>query len=162
MGLDGGVQTILSEQIYAPGDGLILVIGTVETQFFTFGSPADPFRLQCGATLDEVTLAEALKPAGYVSCHIGKWNLGQRAHFPERRLAVPVEQRQCTLASGVRCETIVCVRDRGEGHSGILERLAEGSRRGSVQELVVAAVRMNGSQHRLDALHEVVAPHRAR
>ncbi len=32
-------------------------IGTVETQFFTFGSPADPFRLQCGATLDEVTLA---------------------------------------------------------------------------------------------------------
>ncbi|HSF86612.1 MAG TPA: homoserine O-acetyltransferase [Acidimicrobiia bacterium] len=32
-------------------------IGTVETQFFTFGSPADPFLLQCGSTLDEVTLA---------------------------------------------------------------------------------------------------------
>lgn len=32
-------------------------LGTVETQFFTFGSAADPFRLQCGSTIDEVTLA---------------------------------------------------------------------------------------------------------
>jgi len=26
--------------------------------------------------LDEITIAEALKPAGYTSCHIGKWHLG--------------------------------------------------------------------------------------
>lgn len=32
---------------------------------------------------DELTLAEALRPAGYVCCHIGKWHLGQRPHFPE-------------------------------------------------------------------------------
>ena len=32
-------------------------VGDVETRFFTFGSPEEPFRLLCGAQLNEVTLA---------------------------------------------------------------------------------------------------------
>jgi len=52
------------------------------------GSPGRPVLCPRNALfmeLDEVTLAEALKPAGYVCCHIGKWHLGQPAHFPEKQ-----------------------------------------------------------------------------
>jgi arylsulfatase A len=35
--------------------------------------------------LDELTIAEALKPAGYATCFIGKWHLGQVRQFPEQQ-----------------------------------------------------------------------------
>ena len=34
--------------------------------------------------LDEVTIAKALKPAGYVSASIGKWHLGAEPYWPEK------------------------------------------------------------------------------
>ncbi len=44
-------------------------------------TPRNPLWME----LNEVTLAEALKPAGYVSCHIGKWHLGADAWYPEKQ-----------------------------------------------------------------------------
>jgi arylsulfatase A len=35
--------------------------------------------------LEEVTIAESLKPAGYISCHIGKWHLGADDWHPDRQ-----------------------------------------------------------------------------
>jgi arylsulfatase A len=35
--------------------------------------------------LEEITIAEALKPAGYASASIGKWHLGGRPYWPEHQ-----------------------------------------------------------------------------
>jgi len=43
--------------------------------------PPNPFWME----LDEVTIAEILKPAGYTSCHVGKWHLGPDAWYPDRQ-----------------------------------------------------------------------------
>lgn len=41
-------------------------------------TPSNPFHLE----LKEVTLAECLKKAGYVTAHIGKWHLGTEKWYP--------------------------------------------------------------------------------
>jgi arylsulfatase A len=43
--------------------------------------PRNPLWLES----EEITVAEALKPAGYTSCHIGKWHLGPDAWYPEKQ-----------------------------------------------------------------------------
>lgn len=42
-----------------------------------------PNKLQLG--LEEVTLAEALRPLGYTSAHIGKWHLGGQGYEPDKQ-----------------------------------------------------------------------------
>jgi len=49
-------------------------------------SPIRPVKWRTHMPLEEVTVAEALKAAGYATCHVGKWHLGGARNFwPENQ-----------------------------------------------------------------------------
>ena len=53
----------------------------VATQGRPLLCPPNPYWME----LDEVTIAEILKPAGYATGHIGKWHLGHRWWYPDKQ-----------------------------------------------------------------------------
>lgn len=44
-----------------------------------------PPRCQQQLKLEEVTIAEALKEAGYATCSVGKWHLGRTPYYPQKQ-----------------------------------------------------------------------------
>jgi arylsulfatase A len=53
----------------------------VETPGRPLLCPPNPYWME----LDEVTMAEMLKPSGYIACHIGKWHLGDFWWYPDKQ-----------------------------------------------------------------------------
>ncbi len=55
--------------------------GYVEDSGRELACPQNPYWMD----LDEITLAEVLGPAGYATCHVGKWHLGHEDWYPDKQ-----------------------------------------------------------------------------
>jgi len=64
---------------YPPRTGIVDVLFPTDTLFGAGWAAAK--RLPEGLPLDEITMAEALKPLGYSTCCVGKWHLGNRKRY---------------------------------------------------------------------------------
>jgi arylsulfatase A-like enzyme len=71
--------------------------------------PPNAFFMELG----EITIAELLKPAGYVTAHIGKWHLGQEPHYPTKQ-GFDINIGGCDLGSPPRYFDPYQTRRQGE------------------------------------------------
>ena len=76
--------------------------------------------------LKEVTIAEALQPAGYVSASIGKWHLGGEEYYPEKQ-GFAVNFGGCDLGATPTYFYPYKIRNIGTGKNGeyLTDRLAD-------------------------------------
>ena len=66
------------EEAYKEGKNPTAYIGGKRRRLLC---PPNPYWME----LDEVTIAEVLRTAGYATCHIGKWHLGYEPWFPDKQ-----------------------------------------------------------------------------
>ncbi|HUU99010.1 MAG TPA: sulfatase [Phycisphaerae bacterium] len=65
-------------RIPEPGEELPEFVNADDGKDRLLRCPRNPWWME----LDEITLAEALKPAAHISCHVGKWHLGMDPWYP--------------------------------------------------------------------------------
>jgi len=66
------------ETAFKEGKNPIEYVGNKNRQLLC---PPNPYWME----LEELTIAEILKSAGYATCHIGKWHLGYEPWFPDKQ-----------------------------------------------------------------------------
>ncbi len=59
--------------------------GQTQVEYVDEGRPLLTPQNRSALELDEITIAELLKSAGYATCHIGKWHLGTDEFYPDRQ-----------------------------------------------------------------------------
>jgi arylsulfatase A-like enzyme len=97
-------------------------------------------RMPPGLPLGEVTLAEVLKPAGYVSAAIGKWRLGPEAFDPNRQGFEFTFGASGSLAGNLTDEAIRFISvGSNEGNSGFVV--------GSLRHLQVLGIPREAEDH---------------
>ena len=76
-----GVTDWIRARFQVPGGKLTTPPPYQENGNRALRTPSNPYWMN----LEEVTLGELFKKAGYFTCHIGKWHLGPDAYYPEKQ-----------------------------------------------------------------------------